>query len=247
MQRALQEARMTGRLGTGVRNRDAYLAELDGIYVDDDPAQGVIDGPTFTHPDLRIRFSVPPGYLMSNGTAAVSISGSAGKAQFGGGRFTGPLDQYIMGIYRELAGNDVRLPVPPPQRTVINGMPAAMTTARINTQNGVLDVSVVAYQWDPQRVYHFIMITQGGAGMSPFVPMINSLRKITVQEASAIRPRIIRVVTVRAGDTAQALATRMAYRNYQLDRFLAINNMAPGAALVPGQKVKLVVYGTRKS
>ena len=36
--------------------------------VDDDPAQGVIEGRTFTHPDLRIFFAVPQGYLMQNGT-----------------------------------------------------------------------------------------------------------------------------------------------------------------------------------
>ena len=85
MQRALADARATGRLGSGIRNRDGFLRELEGIMIDDDPVQGVIDGPTFTHPDLRIQFTVPPGYLMSNGTRAVTISGSAGKAQFGGG------------------------------------------------------------------------------------------------------------------------------------------------------------------
>ena len=36
--------------------------------VDDDPAQGIIEGRTFTHPDLRIQFAVPQGYLMQNGT-----------------------------------------------------------------------------------------------------------------------------------------------------------------------------------
>ena len=54
VQRALAEARQTGRLGTGMRNRDQFLAQLNGVFVDDDPAQGVIDGRTFTHPDLRI-------------------------------------------------------------------------------------------------------------------------------------------------------------------------------------------------
>src|SRR6185369_1271506 len=39
MQRALAEARATGRLGTGVRNRDQFLSQLEGVYVDDDPAQ----------------------------------------------------------------------------------------------------------------------------------------------------------------------------------------------------------------
>jgi predicted Zn-dependent protease len=74
MQRALAAGRATGRLGTGVRNRDQFLNALEGVYVDDDPAQGVIEGPTFTHPDLRIQFSVPQGYLMSNGVDAVTIS-----------------------------------------------------------------------------------------------------------------------------------------------------------------------------
>ena len=63
-----------------MRNRDRFLSEIEGIYVDDDPAQGIIDGPAFTHPDLRIQFAVPQGYLMQNGPDAVTISGSAGKA-----------------------------------------------------------------------------------------------------------------------------------------------------------------------
>ena len=44
MQRALAEARATGRLGTGIRNRDVFLNQLEGVFVDDDPAQGMIDG-----------------------------------------------------------------------------------------------------------------------------------------------------------------------------------------------------------
>lgn len=246
-QRALAEARATGRLGTGIRNRDGFLNQLDGVYVDDDPAQGVIDGPTFTHPDLRIQFTVPQGYLMSNGTFAVSVSGSAGKAQFSGGRYNGPLEAYIMRVFQELTRGQVQLSAPPPYRTVINGMPAALTTARVNTSSGVIDASVVAYQWDPQRVYHFVMLTRGGSGIGPFMPLVNSLRRITPQEAAVIRPRVIRVVTVSRGDTVQALAGRMAYRDLKLERFLTLNGLAPNSALVPGQKVKLIVYGPRRT
>jgi predicted Zn-dependent protease len=126
-------------------------------------------------------------------------------------------------------------------------MPAEFTTARFNSQSGPLDVSVVAYQWDPQRIYHFVMLTPGGYGIGPFTPMVNSLRRITAQEAAAIRPRIIHVETVRPGDTARSLASRMAYRDFKLERFLSLNALAPNSALTPGQKVKLVIYGTRRS
>jgi predicted Zn-dependent protease len=246
MQRALAEARATGRLGTGVRNRDQFLREIEGLYVDDDPAQGIIEGASFTHPDLRIQFSVPQGYLMSNGTDAVTIAGSAGKAQFRGGQFTGNLDNAVLLAFRQLTGGEANLPVPPPQHVTINGMPAAITTAHVNTDTGPIDASVAAYQWDAQRVYYFIMLTPAGYGVTPFAPMINSLRRITPAEAAAIRPRIIHVETVRPGDTVQSLASRMAYRDFKLERFLSLNGLAANSSLVPGRKVKLVVYGTRR-
>jgi len=246
MQRALAEARATGRLGTGIRNRETFLNEIEGMFVDDDPAQGVIDGPTFTHPDLRIQFSVPPGYLMSNGATAVTISGSAGKAQFSGGRFSGTLEHYILRVFQGLMGGQNQIPIPPPQRVTINGMAAALTSARVNAGSGPIDVSVVAYQWDAQRIYHFVMLTPGGSGVGPFAQMINSLRKVTPQEAAAIRPRVIHVVTVTPGDTVQSLANRMAYRDYKLDRFLVLNGLGPNATIAPGQRVKLVVYGPRR-
>jgi predicted Zn-dependent protease len=247
MQRALAEARATGRLGTGVRNRNQFLGEIEGITVDDDPAQGVIEGPSFTHPDLRIQFSVPQGYLMSNGTDAVTIAGSAGKAQFRGGQFTGNLDNAVLLAFRQLTGGQANLPVPPPRHVTINGMPAAITTAHVNTDTGPIDASVAAYQWDPQRVYYFIMLTPNGYGVSPFIPMINSLRRITPAEAAAIRPRIIHVETVKLGDTVQSLASQMAYRDFRLERFLSLNGLAANSRLAPGQKVKLVVYGARRA
>jgi predicted Zn-dependent protease len=247
MQRALADARATGRLGTGILNRDQYLAQIEGMYVDDDPEQGVIDGPVFTHPDLRIQFRVPPGYRMSNGTTAVTVSGSAGKAQFSGGRYDGPLERYIYEVYRQLTGGRMQFPIPPPMRTTINGLPAAITTARVNTNSGVVDVSVVAYQWSSNTVYHFVMLTQGGAQIGPFIPMINSLRRITPQEAASIRPRIIDVVTVGPGDTVQSLSSRMGYRDFRVERFLALNGLSENSRLVPGQKVKLVVCGVRRS
>ena len=244
-QRALAEARATGRLGKGLRNRDLFLSELEGLFVDDDPAQGIIEGPTFTHPDLKIQFSVPQGYRMQNGTDAVTISGSAGKAQFRQGPPN--LDQAILFAFRQLTEGQVQLAIPQPQRTTVNGMPAAYTTARTQTSSGVVDASVFAYQWAPDRVYYFVMMTPGGYGIQPFAPMINSLRRITPQEAAAIRPRIIHVVTVAPGDTVQSLASRMAYRDFQLDRFLSLNGLAANSRLVPGQKVKLVIYGPRRS
>jgi predicted Zn-dependent protease len=139
------------------------------------------------------------------------------------------------------------VPMSPPRQTVINGIPAMYSIGRANTSSGALDVSVMAYRWAPDRAYHFVMLTRAGAGIGPFATMVDSLRRISPQEAAAIRPRIIDVVTVAPGDTPQSLARRMAYRDFQLERFLSLNGLASTARLVPGQKVKLVIYGMRRT
>jgi len=90
------------------------------------------------------------------------------------------------------------------------------------------------------------MLTRGGVSVGPFAPMVNSLRRITPEEAASIRPRVIDVVTVSPRDTVQSLASRMAYRNFQVERFLSLNGLSAAQPLVPGQRVKLVVYGARR-
>ncbi|URD61206.1 M48 family metalloprotease [Sphingomonas sp. KRR8] len=242
---AAQLARSTGRAGTGLINRDAFLAQVDGVVVDDDPAQGIIDGRTFTHPDLRLQFSVPTGYLMQNGTDAVTISGSAGKAQFSTGRFNGDLQAYMAAVLQGLTEGKVPLQVIDTNRTTINGIPAAYVVGRAQTSSGLVDVSVFAYQFSPTQAYHFVMLTQGGQGVGAFVPMVNSLRRISAAEAAQIRPKVIDVVTVRPGDTVESLGSRMAYRDFKVERFVSLNGLAANARLVPGQKVKLVVLGAR--
>jgi predicted Zn-dependent protease len=246
MTQAGQLARQTGRAGQGLRNRDAYLSQVEGVMVDDDPAQGVIDGRSFTHPDLGMQFFVPAGYLMQNGTRAVTIQGSAGQAQFSGGRSTGSIDDYIYRVIQQLTGGRVQLAMGPIQRTRVNGIPASYVIGRANTSSGAVDVGVFAYQWDANTTYHFVTLTRGGQGLTPFATMVDSLRRITPAEAAAIRPKVVDVVTVLRGDTIQSLAGRMAYRDFQVDRFLALNGLAANSQLTPGQKVKIVVFGSRR-
>ena len=246
VRRAQQRAQATGRLGAGYRNRDQFLAQLDGVLVGDDPKQGVVEGRDFLHPGLRLGFTVPAGYGMQNGARAVSISGSNGQAQFSTGAYNGDMSAYIGQVFRGIAGEQAgQLQIPQPRTTNVNGIPAAYTTARAQTQQGVVDVTVFAYQWDSNTAYHFVILTTGGSGLGAFSAMVGSLRRLSAGEAAAIRPRVIDVVTVRAGDTVQSLSNRMAYSDLKLERFLTLNSLQANSPLRAGEKVKLVVYGER--
>lgn len=238
VQAALQKA--AG--GTGITNADTFLTRIDGITYGDDPAQGVIEGNTFVHPDLRLSFSAPQGFYMVNGTRAVTINGQSGRAQLTTAPYSGNIDTYIRTVFRELGGNQQALAPSSIQRTTVNGIPAAYGQARVNSGNGTVDVVVFAYEFANNRAYHFTTISSAGqAGV--FTPMFNSMRRISANEASAVVPRVIDVVTVRSGDTVASLARRMAFTSGQEARFRVLNGLGSGDTLRAGQKVKIVVRG----
>ncbi len=239
--RAAQKASAT-RITTGARNRDVFLNAIDGTLYDDDPKQGVVDGQIFRHPGLRLTFTVPDGFAMSNGAQAVTVSGSGGQAQFTGAAYNGDLRTYIASAFSALAGGQGTLPAGDVQATRINGIDAAYSTVRANTQSGQVDVTIFAYAFDANRAYHFIVIAPAGQGIGPFSSLVRSVKRMTAAEAAAVKPRIIRVVTVKPGDTIGSMSSRMAYSTMRSERFLTLNALRAGTALRPGQRVKLVVY-----
>ena len=237
--RAAKNASATRSVATA-RNRDAFLSALDGVLYGDDPKQGVIEGNRFRHPDLRLGFTVPSGFGMENSTEAVAITGSGGQAQFSGGAASGDLATYIDSVFAKLGGGG-SVPAGEVRRTTVNGLPAAWRTIRASTQSSQVDATVFAYDFGGGKAYHFLLLTPAGQGIGPFAPMVQSLQRLSAQDAAAIKPRRVSVITVKAGDTVQSLSRRMAYPDYQLDRFLTINALTAQSVLRPGQRVKIII------
>ncbi|MBR0551544.1 M48 family metalloprotease [Stakelama marina] len=234
---ALTEAQQIG--GTTLpRDRDAYLSAIDGMLYGDNPDNGIIDGRDFLHPKLRIAFTVPQGFTMSNSAQAVTIKGPNTQAMFSTAAYSGNLQNYVGKVLQDLGvSSGTSAPV---QRTTINGIPAAYAQTRANTQSGQVDVTVFAYETSANQAYHFVVLTPAGQGLGAAGSMVQSFRRLSAQQAAAIKPKYVRVVTVQSGDTPASLAARMAFTDHKLDRFLALNGMSANATLQAGQKVKIV-------
>jgi predicted Zn-dependent protease len=236
--RVSNAARLAGQ-GTGITNRDTFLTRINGLLYGDDPAQGVIDGNSFIHPELRLTFTAPQGFYMINSARAVSINGDAGRAQLSTAAYSGNLDTYIRQVFQALGGQ-TQLAPQAIQRTTVNGLTAAYGTARVASGQQSVDVVVFAYEFANNQAYHFAAITPAGqAGV--FNAMFNSMRRITTAEAGQVIPRRIEVVTAGRGDSVQTLAGRMAYTNGQVERFRVLNGLSASDQLVPGQMYKIVV------
>ncbi len=249
--RARAQAARTG-ITNGRTNRDIFLTAINGVMFGDDPRQGVIEGQSFLHPDLRLGFSVPNGFGMANGAAAVSITGNGGEAQFTRlpGNYSGNLDNYVRQVFQSLSSGNGSgsggsgISSNAIQRTTINGMPVAYATATANGQQGQVDVTVFAYDLGGGTVYHFAALTPVG-GARVFDPMFSSFHRLSASEVAGIRARRLDVVTVPRGATMAMMAQRMAYGDYQLERFAVLNGLATTATLTPGSRVKIVSYAPR--
>jgi predicted Zn-dependent protease len=220
-----------------------FFNAINGLRVGDDPEQGFVNGRVFAHPTIKITFEVPVGYTLANSPQAVQIQGTGNiRSQFAGGaNLTGGLDAYANTVLRSILGQ-AQAQVSVPQASVVNGLPAVSLLARAQAQNGqAIDVAVMAYNVN-DKAYHFAIVGPAGQ-LNPTYPMTQSLRILTAAEIAQLRPRQIEIVTVRSGDTIASLSSRMAYSDFQADRFKMINAITTDRALIPGEKLKIVVYG----
>ena len=231
-----------GTTASGITNRDTFLTRIDGLLYGDDPRQGVVDGNRFAHPDLRLAFQAPNGFYVMNGTRSVTIGGQSGKGEFSTASYNGNLESYVRSVFTSLGGqNQAQIPISQLERTTVNGLPATYGLARVASGSSQVDVMVFAYEFSNSQAFHFVTLSPAGQSAT-FDPMFRSLRRISASEAAAIKPRRIDIVTARSGDTVRSLAGRMAYSDYQLERFLVLNGLSANSTLSAGQKLKVVVY-----
>lgn len=244
VRRTEQLASQTGIApGTRDRRREAFLNAIDGMVWGDDPAQGIISGPSFRHGIIGVGFDAPAGFQLQNSPTAV-----AGRAPDGSAfRFVGAslrpgqsLDDIANQAWASLLNNQV----PRYERTAtrVNGIETLVTRARVGTQRGSVDAGVTVYRWSNDQA--FVVVTQAQAGrLQTLDPLLTSVRRLSQAEADAARRgKRVRVVTVRQGDTVQSLAQRMAFPDNQLTRFLALNGIA-NRPLRPGERLKIITDG----
>ncbi|MEH3045812.1 M48 family metalloprotease [Sphingomonas adhaesiva] len=238
VRRAAKLAEATGKPETMPAQDTAFLRRLDGLRYDDDPKEGVIEGQTFRHPGLRLRFTAPPGYTIANGAEAVTIAGSGGQAQMKTAAATDDLAGFIATRFRQLganAGGEVR-------NGTANGVPYAASTIRASANGRAVDATIVAYRF-PSATNWFTIVTPAGSGMGALAPLVESVAVLTPAQANAVTGKRLRILTVKQGDTIDTFARQMAYPTLQRERFMTLNGLDPDAPLRAGTLVKVVTTG----
>jgi len=233
---ATEAARQFGPPGTGETGRNAYLAAIDGLAFGDDPSQGVVRDNAFIHPKLGFAFQAPDGFTLDNQSAAL-----IGVAETGGEALR--LDSIAIPESTSVTsaiGSDwidgVKTTSIEPKK--IDGLEAATAIA----QGDQWSFRLGAVRLNG-RLYRLIFAAHNlsPAVDSRFMASLDSFRLVNAQDSALASPEKIKIVEAANGDTAETLAARMGFLPQWLDQFLILNGLERNAALVPGQRYKIVV------
>ncbi|MCP8885390.1 M48 family metalloprotease [Devosia sp. XJ19-1] len=232
---AMSTARgMFGQGEAGESDREAYLSAISGLSFGDSPAQGSIVGQRFIHPANKFTFAVPQGYaLQTSQSAVVGVAGDGEAVRFDSAQVqpSMSLTDYLKSGW--IAGLKADTVVAEEH----NGLEMASGLAQ--TDQWFFRVAVMRLDGE---VYRFIFAAKSDSQRfrDGAVATIESFRQTTASDLSQIRQLAIRLVTARAGDTAERLAQQMAPISGGRELFYILNNLYPGDPVAPGQRYKIV-------
>jgi predicted Zn-dependent protease len=215
-----------------------YLSLVDGLIWGDDPEQGVVRGRRFAHPGLGIEFTVPEGFRLANGPKQVTARGPGGAIlvfDVASRESSQSMSDYL----KQWARNTPFERIEP---VAVDGFDAATGFAKLETQQGVLDLRAVAIGGPGAEISRFLFATPPAASrqLAPALQAtVQSFRALGTAEVAAVRPLRVSVVAVPAGGV-RALAAAMPVEGDRQRLIEILNGLAPGQTLPPGTRVKTV-------
>jgi predicted Zn-dependent protease len=217
----------------------AYLDQVDGLLWGDSPAQGYVIGRRFLHPEMGVGFTAPAGYRLTNSSQAVLVQGPGAQAMFAAGRPGSARD--LRGeacqVLREATGGAATAGEVQALRS--GGFEGVSLWGEAQSNAGPVELMVAVFPAGRETL-HFVTLAPRGQGR-PMVDLVQSFHRLSAAEMAEARPRRVRVVTVKPGETTASLAARMAVPEFPRETFEAINGLRGGDGLRPGDRVKLVL------
>jgi predicted Zn-dependent protease len=233
---AVANARQYTGPGAGERDKAAYLGLLDGMVYGEDPSEGFVRGRKFLHPKLGFTFTAPEGFTLDNSAQAVFGVKDGGAQALRLDVVRVPAEQslpeYLMsGWIENIDAKSV-------EELTVSGFPGATATA--SGDQWTFRLYVVRFGSEVYRVI-FAAKKRTDAVDKSFRDSLQTFRRMTVAEMAQAQPLRLKMVEVKAGDTVDKLAKRMAVADRHVDRFRVLNGLSEKDRVRPGNYVKVVV------
>ncbi len=221
--------------GPGAREKQAYLASIDGMIYGEDPSEGFVRGRRFLHPKLGFTFMAPEGFSLDNTSQAVFGVREGGEQALRLDVVRVPPEQTLTDYL--ISGWIENIDPASVEEVTINGLRAATATAKGDPW--AFRLYAVRFGSEVYRLI-FAAKAQNPDLDRIFRESVASFRRMTVAEIKQAKPLRLKIVTAGANDTIGRLAARMPV-DRAVERFRVLNGLDPARNISPGDKVKVVV------
>jgi predicted Zn-dependent protease len=227
-----------------VQDQDNFLAQLDGLVVGENPAEGVFRKGRFLHSGLKFSLQFPKGWKVQNTRRAVNSRSSDRKSTF-------TLELDGDGEDPKLAANDYALT----KGVKLGFQPISGRAIRLGTLNGYrlsgkalsaegrgLDIEMTFIGYGG-KIYRVTGATHDGAfarHKGTFRSAARSFRALTKEELKSIQVARLRIVRAELNETFHDLSKRTG-NVWSVQKTAVFNGLSPATSLSEGQRVKIAL------
>lgn len=227
------------------RDRQPFLAQIDGVLFGKDPKEGFLKGDTFVHPELGFKFDFPSGFKVNNGKTKIEATDDKGTTivfDMESPKVATGMTDLASYISRHW-GPQLEIKPENVDTLTINGLSAATARASVDTNKGPHEFRMLVIRAARDRLYRFVFLTKPEVTEKMSVPLRRttySFNLLKPGEADGFQPPRIRIKTVKSGESKTSIAAKMPFNNYNDDWFRALNLNVVADGLAVGEKVKVI-------
>ena len=220
-----------------------YLHEIDGLVLDENPAEGIFRGSRFIHPDLDFTISFPEGWTMVNTASAVGA--------------TSPKHDARIALEMVAEGNDPKLvaqkflgeravkihaQVEESQSIFVGELPAYQVRGRVPTTQGEVAglITWIAYRGHVYRISVSARSIVASSYFGRAQSTTRSFRQLTGDERETVFVSRLRIAHAQKGETIDALSRRSG-NAWDIERTAVANGLFGPTVFSEGTPLKIAL------
>ena len=228
-----------------VASRESYFEHLAGLILGTDPAEGVVQGSRFLHPDLDITVTFPSGWRIANTPAAVVAISPKGDARFAledAGKGTDPEAVARGYLAKRLTEVRAQIDFAEPQQT--RCCKTFVVRGKLATPQGEIagQLTWVALGGRVYRVSAASRPIDLAKYAERAAQTVRSVRSLTPEERASIMVDRLQLAAALQGESIAEFSKRT-NNVYDVHRTAIANDLEVGARLTAGQVLKIGVRG----
>ena len=224
-------------------NPGGYLHQIEGLVLDENPAEGIFRGSRFVHPDLDFTLTFPEGWTTVNTASAVGAVSPKRDARIAlemepeGSDPKKAADKFLSGRAVKMHAQ-----VEQAQSIYIGDLPAYQVRGRVPTAQGDVagQLTWIAYRGHVYRISVAArsLVASGYFGRAQSTT--RSFRPLSEEERLSILVSRLRIAPAKQGETIDALSRRSG-NAWDIEKTAVANGFFGPITFQEGQPVKIAL------